>query len=84
MAGGPHAAIVACIHCFGPADRTAEGTEADGYRCRECGKCFTVDWRRGPAEKPLWPPTAAEAVLIEQLRKQRGIRPRDTNPPSPT
>ncbi len=71
MAGGPHAAIIGCLHCFGPADRIQEGIEDDLYRCRDCGKQFGVDWRKWPAEKPCWPLTPAEQALMEELRAQR-------------
>jgi hypothetical protein len=71
MAGGPHAAIMGCLHCFGPADRIQEGIESDLYQCRDCGKQFGIDWRRGPADRPCWPPTPEEQALIDHLRAQR-------------
>ena len=74
MAGGPHAAIMGCLHCFGPADRIHEGIEDDMYVCRDCGKHFGIDWRRGPAAKPCWPPTPQEQAVMDQLRAARQAR----------
>ena len=61
MAGGPHAQEVVCMVCFGDdgklirAVRTYEGDEDDRYRC-ERGHEFGIDWSRGPATEPQWPP----------------------------
>lgn len=85
MAGGPHAAVICCLDCFGPADRIQEGTESDLYACRDCGQRFGIDWRRGPAEKPCWPPSPEELEWIQELRAQRqsaaAKRPREDTPP---
>jgi hypothetical protein len=55
MAGGPNAASMMCLECGGKADRVLEGSENDQYNCTQCGKGFSVDWRRGPPSKPTWP-----------------------------
>jgi len=67
MAGGPNAAIMACRYCVGPADRVYEGIEDDLYQCRDCGKRFGIDWRRGGPERPCWPLSAEEERLARQL-----------------
>jgi hypothetical protein len=75
MAGGPHAAIMMCLSCLGPADRIGEGIEDDMYQCRECGSRFGIDWRRGQPERPCWPPTAEELELAKAIlatRKAKG------------
>ena len=38
------------------AERTREGVESDDYRC-DNGHTFGMDWRRGPANEPQWPPS---------------------------
>lgn len=60
MAGGPQAAIVPCYICLDdhtltPAHRVHEGQESDVYRCAR-GHDFSIDWARGPATEPQWPP----------------------------
>jgi hypothetical protein len=60
MAGGPFAQEIACLECLGErrvtrAIRIHEGVESDQYRCEE-GHLFGVDYRRGPATEPQWPP----------------------------
>lgn len=61
MAGGPHASEVMCPTCFldesvvTKAVRLSEGVETDQYRC-ERGHLFGIDWSRGAATKPQWPP----------------------------
>lgn len=65
MAGGPLAQAVTCLPCLiddsttTKAERTVEGVETDQYRC-EKGHTFGVDWRRGPATTPQWPPPTPE------------------------
>jgi hypothetical protein len=63
MAGGIHARVVPCMVCLGDdllvkALRTYEGVEDDHYLCVR-GHDFGVDWRRGPATEPQWPPDPA-------------------------
>jgi len=60
MAGGELAKNVPCMECLGDglltkAVRIYEGCEDDHYRC-EKGHVFGMDWRRGPATEPQWPP----------------------------
>ncbi|MCW8140373.1 MAG: hypothetical protein KIT58_15845 [Planctomycetota bacterium] len=71
MAGGPHARIVPCMECAGPAERTHEGVESDRYRCRACGEEQGIDWRRGPAEAPTWPIPRDEAEAIRRWAAER-------------
>ena len=71
MSGGPHAQVVACMHCLGRAERTHEGLEDDLYRC-EAGHVFGVDWSvDGPPQAPRWPPPAEEKALFEKIRVWR-------------
>jgi hypothetical protein len=68
MAGGPDAAIVPCMVCLDDnaltrATRTREGVETDQYRC-ERGHTFGLDWRRGPATRPQWPPDEALVAYV--------------------
>ena len=61
MAGGPLAQLVTCMDCLTEgqltkATRTYEGDESDQYRC-ERGHEFGMDWSRGPATEPEWPPS---------------------------
>ena len=69
MAGGAHARIVPCMVCLGDdnqlvkATRTQEGVESDQYHCVR-GHDFGMDWRRGPATEPQWPPDPA---LVAEL-----------------
>lgn len=61
MAGGPLAQETWCPECYGEnnkitkATRVYEGAEDDHYRC-ELGHEFGMDWRKGPATEPQWPP----------------------------
>jgi hypothetical protein len=60
MAGGKLAEHVLCMVCLDSgaltkATRVHEGVESDQYRC-ERGHEFGMDWSRGPATEPLWPP----------------------------
>lgn len=61
MAGGPLAQNVPCMVCLMDDDimtkavRVSEGAEADKYRC-EKGHTFSMDFPRGPATEPSWPP----------------------------
>jgi hypothetical protein len=64
VAGGPHAEAIACMECLGDgaitkAVRIVEGVETDQYRC-ERGHVFGVEYRRGPATEPQWPPALKE------------------------
>jgi hypothetical protein len=70
MAGGPHAQHVPCMVCLEAgalvkATRVYEGIEDDHYEC-ERGHEFGLDWRRGPAEEPQWPPPAELAAALEK------------------
>lgn len=62
MAGGKHAEHVPCMVCMMDdgrlikATRIYEGDEDDRYRC-EKGHEFGMDFRRGPATEPQWPPS---------------------------
>jgi hypothetical protein len=64
MAGGKLAQTMYCMVCLAEhrklvrAERTYEGDETDEYRC-EAGHTFGMDWSRGEATEPLWPPTRA-------------------------
>ena len=72
MAGGPHAQVVACLHCLGRAERTHQGLEDDLYLCA-AGHTFGIDWSvDGPPGAPRWPPSAEEAAQFEWLRQLRG------------
>ncbi len=60
MAGGPLAQEVTCFECLEAgkvtrAVRIYEGVEDDQYRC-ENGHVFGIDYRKGPATEPQWPP----------------------------
>ncbi|MCB9740339.1 MAG: GNAT family N-acetyltransferase [Deltaproteobacteria bacterium] len=71
MAGGPHAAVVACLGCIfegraEPAYRTSEGIETDWYRC-ERGHTPGIDWRRGAPTAPCWPLSDSEREAISRL-----------------
>jgi hypothetical protein len=37
------------------ATRVYEGVEDDQYECPK-GHTFGMDWRKGPADAPMWPP----------------------------
>jgi len=45
--------------------RVSEGVESDQYRC-EKGHTFGMDWHKGPAPEPLWPP---DPDLVEAFAK---------------
>lgn len=75
MAGGPNAAIVACIQCAGKANRTSEGCENDSYACEECGHRFGLDYCRGRPNKPCWPPSPEEAAAIRAFAAARAADP---------
>ncbi len=71
MAGGPHAARVACLTCafegvVAPAERTSEGMENDGYRCAR-GHTPMIDWSRARPTAPTWPPSAEECEAIAKM-----------------
>ncbi|MDX2009982.1 MAG: hypothetical protein SFW67_07330 [Myxococcaceae bacterium] len=72
MAGGANAAVVPCDVCLFDeglvtrAQREREGVESDDYVCAR-GHRFGVEYRRGPASEPLWPPgpeVEAEAARV--------------------
>jgi hypothetical protein len=69
MAGGPHAAVVMCLHCGGKANRMSEGLENDWYLCESCEKKFGVHWDDGPPAAPQWPPTAEQLEHLRQLHQ---------------
>lgn len=71
MAGGPHAAVVMCMLCGGMAVRIYEGFEDDHYRCEACRGEFGLDWRRGPATAPCWPPSEEELVMMKELLEEK-------------
>lgn len=71
MAGGPHARVVACMECAGPAARTYEGVETDQYRCGDCGSTFGIDWRGEPPSEPAWPISAEETEAIRRFAAER-------------
>jgi hypothetical protein len=47
--------------------RIYEGSEDDHYRC-EKGHKFGMDFRRGPATEPMWPPSQE---MIEFAKQQQ-------------
>jgi hypothetical protein len=49
------------------ATRVNEGYETDHYVCAH-GHRFGIDWARGPATEPQWPPPAE---LVEAARRER-------------
>ena len=60
MAGGKLAAEIPCMVCMGEgritkAKRIYEGVEDDQYICDRNHE-FGVDYSRGPATEPQWPP----------------------------
>ena len=72
VAGGPHAALVACLHCGRCAVRTGEGLEDDLYRC-EAGHDFGIDWSHGgPPAGPQWPPSPQWLADFEVVQARRG------------
>lgn len=78
MAGGPHAATIACITCaldgrVVAAERTYEGMEDDAYRCL-FGHTPHVDWSRRCPTEPTWPPSADQCEAIAKMgRAARGM-----------
>lgn len=69
MAGGTLAQHVTCMVCLSSgqltkATRVHEGAESDRYRC-ELGHEFGMDWSRGPADEPQWPPPPELAELAK-------------------
>lgn len=69
MAGGKFAAEVACLVCLGDgvltkAVRVSEGQESDQYRCGK-GHLFGIDYARGPATEPQWPPPPELAEMLK-------------------
>ena len=78
MAGGPNAAVIACLSCaleglVQPAQRIREGSENDWYQCTH-GHEFGADFSSGPPPQPLWPLSEAEAASIEARAKKRGFK----------
>lgn len=71
MAGGPHARVVACMECAGPAARVVEGVETDQYRCGDCGEQFGIDWRGKPPTAPAWPISPEETAAIRRFAAER-------------
>ena len=74
MAGGPNAQDVPCFECLDSgaitkATRVYEGVESDQYIC-ELGHQFAIDYRRGPATEPQWPPPPE----VVEFAKQQGQR----------
>lgn len=69
-----------CLSCLGRAVRVSEGMENDAYQCESCGKGFTVDWRRGGPDKPVWPPSADDMRMAREIQRQ--MRARDSNDPA--
>jgi len=73
MAGGPHADLVACPECLfedgvvTKATRVYEGVEDDHYACEREHK-FGIDWSRGAATEPQWPP---KPELVAKFAKPR-------------
>lgn len=61
---------VTCLICLEggqvtKAVRIYEGSEDDHYRCEQ-GHLFGMDWHRGPASEPQWPPSPE---LVAAFRK---------------
>lgn len=46
------------------AKRVYEGVEDDHYQCEE-GHAFGLDWSRGPATEPQWPPPPEIAAMLK-------------------
>jgi hypothetical protein len=70
MAGGPLAQEIWCFECYAEnkitkATRVYEGAEDDKYRC-ELGHEFGVDYRKGPATEPQWPPPAELVASVNE------------------
>jgi hypothetical protein len=71
MAGGPNAAVVACLTCLyddgvvTKAERVVEGVEDDQYQCA-LGHGFGVDWSRGEPATPQWPPDPEEVAAAQK------------------
>lgn len=83
MAGGPHAAIVPCLRCAGPAHRTGEGLETDWYECADCGYTLGIDWDAGggPPESLRWPPTEEEVAEIKRVAALFGKQAKEVELP---
>ena len=77
MAGGKHAATVACLVCLTDhgalvrAERSYEGDENDEYRCEE-GHLFSIDWSAGEAKEPQWPPSDELKAFAASQKTQGG------------
>ena len=75
MAGGPNAAVVACMRCGEKALRISEGLESDYYKCSDCGETFSIDWEcDGPADKPCWPPSKEWNLEFQAVQEQLNNR----------
>jgi lysyl-tRNA synthetase class I len=74
MAGGPFAEAIMCMPCafedhvVTRAVRTRDGVETDQYRC-ERGHEFGVEYRRGPATTPQWPPSESDLAAVEAMKR---------------
>lgn len=44
--------------------RVHEGVESDQYRC-DSGHTFGMDWSRGPATEPEWPPPPDVVAMMK-------------------
>ena len=69
MAGGELAREVVCMVCLDSgtvtkATRIHEGVESDQYRCERQHE-FGMDWSRGPATEPGWPPPPEVLQMLE-------------------
>jgi hypothetical protein len=70
MAGGAFANEVPCMTCLmdgvlTKSIRIYEGCEDDHYQCEQ-GHTFGMDWSRGAATEPQWPPAKE---LVEAFEK---------------
>jgi hypothetical protein len=64
------------------AARTYEGSEDDRYRCKK-GHEFGMDFRKGPATEPMWPPSQEMADFAKQQQQsQEHTMPRSGQLPS--
>jgi hypothetical protein len=63
-----------CLSCLGRAVRISEGLENDAYKCEVCGKGFSVDWRRGGPDKPIWPPSQEDLRMAREVQRQMRLR----------
>ena len=76
MAGGKLANHVPCLVCLSSgqvtqATRTYEGLEDDRYRC-DHGHEFGMDWSKGEATEPLWPPSPELQAFAASQAKEGG------------